>query len=143
MTLLANKKKTLKNLVTNIALFVLVATVGFYSVKVLEYLTESPRLMKNDNSKYYANINEDEILFYSTAWCSVCEETRLFLKKNKFLYIERDIEKNIVWAEHIEELNTNAVPLLIIGDYIVYGFRPALIEKYYESTLIHKKLRIN
>jgi len=122
-------KKIFMSVLINVFLFVSVSTAGFYSVRIYEHLTAPPAFSHGDYAKYYGDIKNDKILFYSTSWCPVCKETRAYLKKNNFPYVERDVEQVVAWAADMKELNTNAVPLLITKGHVIYGFRPKLIEE--------------
>jgi glutaredoxin len=76
----------------------------------------------------------DYVVMYSTSWCVYCKKAKTFLKENKIVYIEKNLEDPEDYAELVQiakDLNyrgrLNAVPLFIIKRRIILGFSPTEI----------------
>ncbi|MBN2497589.1 MAG: hypothetical protein JXR96_23550 [Deltaproteobacteria bacterium] len=75
-----------------------------------------------------------KIVLYMTQWCKYCRKTRELLKSLNVKFEERDIEKDqqalMGMMETAERLGVEVtgVPVLQIGNQLVVGYNPTLIE---------------
>ena len=64
-----------------------------------------------------------------TWWCPYCSQARRYLHQNQISYCEYDIEKSAVGKKLYDDTNGSAIPLLIIGNYLLQGFDESSIDK--------------
>ena len=64
-----------------------------------------------------------------TWWCPYCSQARRYLHQNQISYCEYDIEKSAVGKKLYDDANGSAIPLLIIGNYLLQGFDESSIDK--------------
>lgn len=70
-----------------------------------------------------------DVVLFATSWCGYCAKTRKLLADNGVDYFEYDIEKSAEGNEKFRLLNGRGVPLLVVGDEVIRGFRPVVIER--------------
>lgn len=63
-----------------------------------------------------------EVVLYATDWCGYCRQTRELLTEQGVPYTEYDIEKNPEGRRQYDALNGRGVPVLKVGDEVLYGF---------------------
>jgi len=68
-----------------------------------------------------------DVVLYATSWCGYCTKTRQLLDEKGVPYYEYDIEKSAEGNEQYRMLNGHGVPLLVVGDEIIRGYRPRMI----------------
>ena len=69
-----------------------------------------------------SEIKHEEVILYSTSWCSYCARTSAFLTKNNIKFIEYDIEKSAQGRIQHQALNAKGVPVMDIKGTIIYGY---------------------
>ena len=75
-----------------------------------------------------------KVVLYMTKWCKYCKKTRELLKKLKVKFEEKDIEQDQKSLMKMMELAQQAgvevtgVPVIQIGNRLVVGYNPNLIE---------------
>ncbi len=71
------------------------------------------------------------VIMYSTSWCGYCKKARAHFKRNNIRFQEYDIEKSAKAAKAYKELNGRGVPVILIGDRRMNGFRAKTFDKIY------------
>lgn len=65
---------------------------------------------------------DTEVVLYATSWCGYCKKTRALLEEQGIAYVEYDIEKSERGRKMYKALGGTGVPVLEIGDEVIYGF---------------------
>lgn len=113
--------KSLKTLAIYLAILLSGLLAGYLASRVPAFL--EPKFHEGDFSPYLSKSNT-EILMYGTASCEYCAKTRAFFSTHHINYIELDIEKSPDAAMQHAQLQGSGVPLVIIGNRKISGFRP-------------------
>ncbi len=71
---------------------------------------------------------------YSTSWCGFCRDTREFLADRDIPYVEYDVEASQAARQRFQALGGVGVPLLVVGDRTVSGYRPFAFRDALESA---------
>lgn len=74
-----------------------------------------------------------EVTLYSTAWCGYCTRTRDYLRRNDVPFTEHDIEKSDEAMQQIMQLQAFGVPVVIVGDTVIRGYRPRALARALDS----------
>jgi len=78
-----------------------------------------------------------DVIMLGAWWCSYCSKARKYLQQNEISYCEYDMERSEEGKRLYKEVNGQAIPILLIGDYQVNGFNEYSIEKALER--LHSK----
>lgn len=71
-----------------------------------------------------------EIKIYTTKICPACEKAKNFFKARNILYEEIDVSgDDNARREMIELSGQMSVPVIVIGNEIIDGFRPVTMER--------------
>jgi len=62
------------------------------------------------------------VTMYSTSWCGYCKKARRLFERNDIPFEELDIEKSADALQAYQALGGRGVPLIKVGDKVVYGF---------------------
>lgn len=68
------------------------------------------------------------VVLLGTKWCGFCEKTRKHLASLGVEYADLDIEDSVAAAEMHRKLGAKGVPVLLVGDRQIRGFRPRVID---------------
>ncbi len=74
------------------------------------------------------------VVMYSTSWCGYCKKARAHFKRNDIPFQEHDIEKSEKAARAYKKLNGKGVPVILIGDRRMNGFRAETFDSIYYDT---------
>ena len=88
-----------------------------------------------DNS----NIQQQDVLLYTTSWCPYCRKAREFLERANIPYTELDVEKSSQAYEQYEKISGRGVPVIKIGDQVIQGYNPDAIRTAL-SSMQHPQL---
>jgi glutaredoxin len=72
--------------------------------------------------------SQPEVIMLSTWWCSYCYQARRYLTNNNISYCEYDIERSAEGEKLFNDLNAQAIPVLLVDKYIINGFDEARLE---------------
>jgi mycoredoxin len=81
------------------------------------------------------------VTIYTTAWCPYCKKLKKSLDKIDVSYTERDIEKSATAYFAFKSLGASGVPLSIIGEEVIYGYRPNVIQNALEELGYKEQVR--
>lgn len=70
----------------------------------------------------YSQLQEEDVVMYSTSWCKYCKKARSLLEERGVKYTEYDIEKSEVGAAQYRAIRGSGVPVLVIDGQVVRGF---------------------
>lgn len=68
------------------------------------------------------------VILLGTKWCEFCAKTRAHLTDLGVEYADMDIETSAAAAEIHRKLGAKGVPVLLVGDRQIRGFRPGAID---------------
>ena len=71
-----------------------------------------------------ANAGQPEVVLYGTSWCPYCAKAREFLRTRGIEFTDYDVEHNAAAAKGFRQLGGGGVPLVVIGDEVLHGYRP-------------------
>ena len=69
-----------------------------------------------------------EVIMLSTWWCTYCYQARRYFSANEISYCEYDIERTAEGERLFNELNGQAIPVIIAGKHMMSGFDEARFE---------------
>ena len=64
----------------------------------------------------------------STWWCPYCNQARRYLTDNNISYCEYDIERSAEGEKLFNDINGQAIPVLIVDKYMMSGFDESRLE---------------
>ena len=70
-----------------------------------------------------------KVIMLGTWWCPYCSQARRYLHEQEVNYCEYDIEKSAVGKKLYDDSNGSAIPVLIIGKYLLQGFDKKSIDQ--------------
>jgi len=76
---------------------------------------------------YQPETGNKAVIIYTTAWCPYCKKLKQSLDSFDVPYIERDIEKSATAYFAFKSLGASGVPLSIVGEEVIYGYRPKVV----------------
>ena len=69
------------------------------------------------------------VTLYSTTKCSPCDQARLYLKKRKVPFAEKNVSSNpFLQKEMIEKIGELSVPTILVGSKVMKGYIESLLE---------------
>jgi len=83
----------------------------------------------NPPTSFVASVGSDVVL-YSTQSCGYCRKARELMTEKNIPYAEYDIEKSPVYRARWAELGGRGVPVLVVNNNVIHGYRPAQILEY-------------
>lgn len=70
-----------------------------------------------------------DVVMLGAWWCGYCKQAKQYFHYNKISYCEYDMEYNNTGKRLYEENGGGAIPVLMIGDYVLKGFNENHIEE--------------
>lgn len=64
------------------------------------------------------------VTLYTTEWCGVCQNAKVYLRQNGVPFREWDVEKTDYGAARFRQLGGSGVPLITVGQEKMMGFEP-------------------
>lgn len=68
------------------------------------------------------------LTMYSAAWCGYCRQAKAYMAEKGISYREVDIESSEEARAEFKGYGGGGVPLFIVGDHRMRGFRPSSLE---------------
>ena len=96
---------------------------SFTSVSVEPFVYEPGLITQRRKSK--------TVVMYSTSWCGYCKKAARHFRSNNIPFAEYDIEKSEKAAREYRKLKGRGVPLILIGDQRMNGFRASTFDSIY------------
>lgn len=84
----------------------------------------------------------DKVVIYTADWCSICEKATKYFNKNNIAYVDYDVEKSRTGKIDYKLLRGKAVPIIIVGNKRMNGFRVSRFEKLYKDQMKQKQLKL-
>lgn len=100
-------------------------TVGLAAAK-LPKLLERP-YQEGNYANHFANPNS-KIVLYGTTTCPFCAKARKYLSEKKVDYSDFNVDVSDTAHKKYASLNVKSVPVILIGDRLITGFRPEAID---------------
>lgn len=73
----------------------------------------------------------EEVVFYSATWCGYCDRARAYFQRNDIPFVEYDVEESRRGRRYLAGLETNSVPVIVVGDRRMIGFSVERFERLY------------
>ena len=81
----------------------------------------------------------DKVVIYTTDWCSICKKAKKYFKNNNIAYVEYDVKKSRTGKIDYKLLRGKGVPIIIVGNKRMNGFRVSRFKKLYKDQMKQKK----
>ncbi|UCB55483.1 MAG: hypothetical protein JSW45_02840 [Thiotrichales bacterium] len=78
--------------------------------------------------------NRPDVIMLSTWWCPYCNQARRYLTNNNISYCEYDIERSAEGEKLFNDINGQAIPVLIVDKYMMNGFDESRLESLLERA---------
>lgn len=101
------------------------AAVGAFGAR---WLGTSPATYIEGDYSAQRSATGNDVVLLGTAWCGYCKQTREYLAKRGVKYADLDVENSKQAYEWAQAIDAPGVPVLLIGDRQIRGFRPDEIE---------------
>lgn len=75
-----------------------------------------------------------DVIMLGTSWCPYCYQARRYLTSNNISYCEYDIERSAEGEKLFNEVKGQAIPVLLIGKYMINGFDETRLEQMLHET---------
>jgi glutaredoxin len=85
------------------------------------------RYQQEDYSSYYAG-HDTKVIVYGTSTCPFCAKARAYLSQNKIVFVDFNVDKSESANKQFKALKGSAVPVILIGDRLITGFQPDVID---------------
>jgi len=73
------------------------------------------------------------VVMYSTSWCSYCKKARAYFKANHIRYTEYDIEKDSNAKRRFKRLGATGTPVILVGKKRLNGFSEKGFQRIYQQ----------
>jgi mycoredoxin len=70
-----------------------------------------------------------QVILLGTAWCGYCAKTRAYLKSRGVAFADLDIEQSKLAEQLHEAPGGEGVPVILIGNRQIRGYRPKVIDE--------------
>ena len=101
--------------------------------EVHSYTTVSVEAFDFDPNKTTQSNGAKTVVIYSTSWCDPCRQAARHFRKNSISFTEHDIEKSAYAAREYKKLNGRGVPVILIGEKRMNGFKGKTFDKVYNE----------
>jgi len=78
-----------------------------------------------------ASGKQKDVVIYTTDWCGVCKKAKAYFKAHDIPFQEYDVEKTRKGRRDYERLKGRGVPIILVGNKRMNGFRSESFEKIY------------
>ena len=78
--------------------------------------------------------SKPEVIMLGAWWCPYCYQARRYLTDNNISYCEYDIERSAEGEKLFNDINGQAIPVLLIDKYIINGFEETQLERVLRKT---------
>lgn len=118
-----NMIKLIKQTLITAFLLTIGISIGFGGKYLYQRTTSQPAVEYGNYAKFYKNADAAGIIMYGTSWCQYCKKTRNLLAHYNISYVDLDINQSDLALQQYTSLDGQGVPLLLIGDTRINGFR--------------------
>ena len=110
-----------------IGFFLVSVFIGVFFKDLYARYSASP-VTEMNTEKHFINV-ETDIVLYTTSWCPLCKQAKIFLHNSGFTFTERDIEANLENHTIFKDLNRNGVPQIVFRDKVLHGFNIEILSE--------------
>lgn len=108
------------------------ATAGAEPVEIrINTYTGHPIVSDHQPSGEVALGDQKDVVIYTTEWCGVCKKAKAYFKAHDIPYREYDVENTRKGRRDYERLKGRGVPIILVGNRRMNGFRSESFEKIY------------
>jgi glutaredoxin len=95
-------------------------------------LAKLPKLLEKryqhgDYSTYFPDAST-RVVVYGTSTCPFCAKARAHLAKQQVAFADFNVDKSAAANQQFKALKGAAVPVILIGDRLITGFQPDVID---------------
>jgi glutaredoxin len=94
----------------------------------LIFVSYKPSVARIDCNEEILN-SKPEVIMLGTWWCPYCYQARRYLTDNNISYCEYDIERSPEGEKLFNDINGQAIPVLLVDKYVINGFDEARLER--------------
>jgi glutaredoxin len=76
-------------------------------------------------------LSAENVKLYVTSWCGYCKKAKAYMAANGIRYQELDIERDPIAKSDFQRHRGRTVPLLVMGDKTLRGFRSSSYDKFF------------
>jgi glutaredoxin len=106
----------------------LVGEVSSYtSVRIQEYDFNTNKTTQGNDLKH--------VVMFMTSWCEYCRKAASHFRRNGIPFTEYDIEKSAYAAREYRKLDGRGVPVILVGNRRMDGFRAETFDKVYSGEI--------
>lgn len=120
-------KRWLKPVLSALVVVVFGAAAGAGIILTKAHFGPVPEAIVGDYSSYRMAVNADVLLLGTTS-CEYCIRTRELLHGRGVRFADLDLLQSEQARRIHHELGARSVPVLLVGDYQIRGFRPEQID---------------
>lgn len=113
--------KNIKSVAVYVALLLAGLAVGYAVPRVPSWLHRN--YVEGDYSAYFHD-EHTRVIVFGTKSCSFCKRAEAYMKTRGITYAFEDVESSPSSAASHAKLGIGGVPVVIIGNRVVQGFRP-------------------
>ncbi|UAA40093.1 hypothetical protein KIH87_07015 [Paraneptunicella aestuarii] len=111
--------------------------IGIGASKGYQWMTAASEYTIGDFAEYHA-VNNSKVIVLGTAWCKYCAKTRRLFESLNVEYQDYDVEKNSQYQSIYQELGAGPVPIILIDDVKIVGFRKEIIMQFLTAKGLHQ-----
>jgi mycoredoxin len=100
--------------------------IGTLAPKVVEGL--KPTYSVGNFASYFPD-SETRVVVFGTSTCPYCAATRDYLKQRNIKFLDLDVNDSETGRKQFAELNGRNVPMILIGERRIVGFRVSVLDK--------------
>lgn len=109
---------------TALPYFAIIGLGIFFGFIISKFQTSSvPPFLEGNYAQYLAKA-EAKVVMYGTQTCKFCTKTREYLSSKNIKFVDLDINASEEASGDFKALNGEEVPLVLIGNRQIRGFRP-------------------
>lgn len=103
---------------------------GFVLAKLPKFL-ERP-YKQGEYSAYFPDART-KVVLYGTSTCPYCLKARDYLRGKNIAYADFNVDESEQARKEFTSLKGTGVPVILIGDRLITGFKPAVIDDAIEA----------
>ncbi len=73
------------------------------------------------------------VTIYTASWCGICKQATAYFLSHKIPFREFDVEKSAKGRRDFQKLGGRGVPIILVGDRRMNGFRKESFERLYRQ----------
>lgn len=109
---------------------------------------DNPNAPHNTNAPSHTAPNnnaQSQVVLYSASWCGACRQAATWFRQEGIDFVEKDIERDSTAHAEMQTraraqgIRTTGIPVIAIGQRVVQGFNPAMIQRMLQDIGIQTR----